>query len=67
MKKIYNCSIDYIISIVLAFPMIALIVLKYALKVVDKVLKTIGTIVEVCKGFIITLREKLIEELSVED
>lgn len=67
MKKIYNCSIDYIISIVLAFPMIALIVLEYTLKVVDKVLKTIGTIVEVCKGFIITLREKLIEELSVED
>lgn len=67
MKKFYNRSINYIISLVLAFPMIALIVLKYALKVVAKILKAIRTIVQVSIVFIRTLKEELVKALSVRD
>lgn len=67
MKQFYNCSINYIISFMLAFPMIALIVLKYALKVVAKILKAIRTIVQVSIVFIRTSKEELVKALSVRD
>lgn len=67
MKKIYNNSINAIITGILALPLLVLIVLKYAIKIVAKILKAISTIVRVCIRFIQVLRIELVEVLSVKD
>lgn len=66
MKKIYNRSINYIISFVLAFPQITLIVLKYTLTVVAKLLKALRATVQLSGVFVEDLRDELIKILSVK-
>lgn len=67
MKKFYNRSIIYIISFVLAFPQITLVVLKYTLIVVAKLLKALQAIVQLTGVFAEDLRLELITILRIKD
>ena len=67
MKTKYNNIIEWIIMIILAIPFIALLVLKYVLKVVAKLVKTAQAVVKCSINYIMTLDETLIEVLSVKD
>lgn len=67
MKRIYNKTICFIVSFMLEFPLLALLVLKYALNVVAKLLKAIRATVQVSVVYIRTLKEELVKALSVKD
>ena len=67
MKKIYNNTIDFIFSSMFAFPLLALILLKYVLNVVAKILKAIRATIQVSIGYIRTLEKELVKALSVKE
>ena len=67
MKRIYNNTIDFIFTFTLAFPLIALIVLKDVLNVMDKILKAIRATVQVSAEYVRKLKKELVKALSVED
>ena len=67
MKTKYNNIIEWIIMIIFAIPFIALLVLKYVLKVVAKLVKTAQAVVKCSINYIMTLDETLIEVLSIKD
>ena len=67
MKRIYNNTIDFIFSSMFAFPLLALILLRYVLDVVAKILKATRATVRVSIKYIITLEEELVEALSVKE
>ena len=67
MKRIYNNTIDFIVNFMLAFPLVALVLLRYVLDVVAKVLKAIRATVQVSAEYVITLEKELVKALSVED
>ena len=66
MKTKYNKIIEWIIIIILATPLLALVVLKYVLKVVEKLVKAAQAIVECSIDYVRTIFKKLVEELSVK-
>lgn len=65
MKKFYNFSIVFIINVVLALPMISLIILKYILKMITKLLNAMKEVVRISISFVLKLEEGLVETLSV--
>lgn len=67
MKTKYNIIIEWIIMIILAIPFIALLALKYALKIIAKLVKTAQAVVKCSINYVMTLDETLIEVLSVKD
>ena len=67
MKRIYNNTIDFIVISILAFPLVALILLRYVIDVVAKILKAIRATVQVSIGDIRTLEKELVEALSVKE
>lgn len=67
MKTKYNNIIEWIIIIILAAPFIALLALKYALKIIAKLVKAAQAVVKCSINYIMTLDETLIEVLSVKD
>ena len=67
MKRIYNNTIDFIVYFILAFPLVALLLLRYVLDVVAKILKAIRAIVQVSIEYILTLEKELVKALSVEE
>ena len=67
MKRIYNNTIDFIITSILAFPLVALLLLRYLLNVVAKILKAIRATVQVSIEYIRTLEKELVKALSVKD
>ena len=67
MKRIYNNTICVIVGFVLAFPLLALLAMKYALNVVAKLLKAIRATVQVSIVYIRTLKEELVKALNVRD
>ena len=66
MKKKYNIIIEWIIIIILAAPLLVLIALKYALKVVERLVKAAQVVVECSIVYVRTIFKKLVEELSVK-
>lgn len=67
MKRIYNNTIDFIVISILAFPLVALILLRYVIDVVAKILKAIRATVQVSIGYIRTLEKELVKALSVKE
>ena len=67
MKRIYNNTIDFIVYFMLAFPLVALLLLRYVLDVVVKILKAIRATVRVSIEYIMTLEKELVKALSVKD
>ena len=67
MKRIYNNTIDFIVNFMLAFPLVALLLLRYVLDVVAKILKAIRATVQVSIEYILTLEKELVKALSVKD
>lgn len=67
MKKIYNNTINFIVDFMLASPLVVLILLRYVLDVVAKILKAIRATVQVSIGYIRTLEKELVKALSVKD
>lgn len=67
MKRIYNNTIDFIITSILAFPLVALLLLRYVIDVVAKILKAIRATVQVSIEYIRTLEKELVKVLSVKD
>ena len=67
MKRIYNNTIDFIITSILAFPLVALLLLRYVIDVVVKILKAIRVTVQVSIGYIRTLEKELVKALSVKE
>ena len=67
MKRIYNNTIDFIIISILVFPLVALLLLRYLLDVVAKILKAIRATVQVSIGYIRTLKKELVKALSIKD
>ena len=67
MKTKYNNIIEWIIIIILAAPFIALLVLKYVLKVVERLVKVVQEIVKCSLSYVMTLHKTLVEALRVED
>lgn len=67
MKRIYNNTIDFIITSILAFPLVALLLLRYVIDVVAKILKAIRATVQVSIEYIRTLEKELVKALSVKD
>lgn len=66
MKTKYNIIITGIIMFILIIPLLTLLVLKYAIKVVAKLIKVIQVVVECSIVYIRTIFKKLVEELSVK-
>ena len=66
MKKKYNNIIDWIIMIILITPLLVLIVLKYVLKVVARLVRAAQAVVKCSINYIRTLYKELVEELSVK-
>ena len=66
MKTKYNIIIEWIIIIILAVPCAALLALKYALKVVAKLVKAAQVVVECSITYVRTIFKRLVEELSVK-
>ena len=66
MKTKYNNIIEWIIMIILAAPFIALLALKYVLKVVERLVKAAQVVVECSIDYVRTIFKKLVEELSVK-
>lgn len=67
MKRKYNNIIEWVIMVILAVPFIALLALKYALKIIAKLVKAAQAVVKCSINYIMTLDETLIEVLSVKD
>ena len=67
MKKIYNNTIDFIVNFMLASPLVALLLLRYVIDVVVKILKAIRAIVRVSIEYIMTLEKELVKALSVKE
>ena len=67
MKKFYNNTIDFIVYFILAFPLVALLLLRCVLNIVAKILKAIRATVQVSIGYIMTLEKELVKALSVKD
>ena len=67
MKTKYNNIIEWIIMIILIIPLLALIALKYVIKVVARLVKAIQIVVECSIKYIRTLYKDLVEALSVKD
>ena len=67
MKRIYNNTIDFIVYFTLTFPLVALLLLRYVLDVVAKILKAIRATVQVSIEYILTLEKELVKALSVEE
>ena len=67
MKRIYNNTIDFIINSMLAFPLVALLLLRYVLDIVAKILKAIRATVQVSIEYILTLEKELVKVLIVKD
>lgn len=67
MKRIYNNTIDFIVNSMLAFPLVALLLLRYVIDVVVKILKAIRATVRVSIEYIMTLGKELVKALSVKD
>lgn len=67
MKTKYNNIIEWIIMIILAAPCSALLALKYALKVVTRLVEAAQAIVRVSIKYIRVLKDELVEVLSVKD
>ena len=66
MKTMYNNIIERIIIIILIIPLLALIALKYVLKVVERLVKAARVVVECSITYVRTIYKKLVEELSVK-
>ena len=67
MKTKYNNIIKWIIMLILIIPILALVALKYVLKVVEGLVKTARVVVECSIDYVRTIFKKLVEALSVED
>ena len=67
MKTKYNNIIEWIIMIILAAPFIALLALKYVLKVVERLVKVVQAVVKSSLSYVITLHKTLVEALRVKD
>ena len=67
MKRIYNNTIDFIVNSMLGFPLVALLLLRYVLDIVSKILKAIRTTVQVSIEYILTLEKELVKALIVKD
>ena len=67
MKRIYNNTIDFIVTSMVAFPLVALLLLRYVLDVVAKILKAFRAIVQVSIEYIMTLGKELVKALSVKE
>ena len=67
MKKIYNNTIDFIVNSMLVFPLVALLLLRYVIDVVVKILKAIRATVRVSIEYIMTLEKELVKALSVKE
>ena len=67
MKRIYNNTIDFIVNSMLGFPLVALLLLKYVLNVVAKILKAIRATVQVSAEYVLKLEKELVKALSVEE
>ena len=67
MKTKYNIIIEWTIIIVLIAPLLALIVLKYLLKGIIKIVTAMQTLVTVSIEYIRKVKGELVRELSVKD
>ena len=66
MKTKYNIIIEWVIMVILIIPLLALIALKYVLKVVERLVKATRVVVECSIVYVRTIFKKLVEELSVK-
>ena len=67
MKKIYNYSIDTIISVIFSILVLPLLVLYYVFKLIRKISDVIVLITKKSLRVLIVRATKLIEILSVKD
>ena len=66
MKTKYNIIIKRIIMVILIIPLLALVALKYVLKIVERLVKATRVVVECSIVYVRTIFKKLVEELSVK-
>lgn len=66
MKTKYNNIIEWIIMVILIVPLLALVALKYVLKIVERLIKATRVVVECSIDYVKTIFKKLVEELSVK-
>lgn len=66
MKTKYNIIINWIIMVILAAPLLVLIALKYALKVIARVVETLQAVVKCSMNYIRALCKELVEVLSIK-
>ena len=66
MKTKYNNIIEWIIMVILIVPLLALVALKYVLKIVERLVKAAQVVVECSIDYVRTIFKKLVEELSVK-
>ena len=66
MKTKYNIIIERILIIILIVPLLALVALKYVLKVIERLVKATRVVVECSIDYVRTIFKKLVEELSVK-
>lgn len=66
MKTKYNIIIERIIMLILLIPVLALIALKYVLKIVARLIRAAQAVVECSIDYVRTIFKKLVEELSVK-
>ena len=66
MKTKCNIIIERIIMLILIVPVLALVALKYVLKVVAKLVQATQVVVKCSINYIRTLYKELVEELSVK-
>ena len=63
----YNNIIEWIIMSILAVPFIALLALKYALKIIAKLVKAAQAVVKCSINYVMTLDKTLVEALRIKD
>ena len=66
MKTKYNIIINWIIMMILAVPLLALIALKYDFKVISRVVEAAQAVVKCSINYIRTLCKELVEILSIK-
>lgn len=66
MKRKYNIIIERIIMLILMVPVLALVALKYVLKVAERVIRAAQVVVECSIVYVRTIFKRLVEELSVK-
>lgn len=66
MKIKYNNIIERIIMVILIIPLLALVVLKYVLKAVERLVKAAQVVVECSIDYVRTIFKRLVKELSVK-